>query len=72
VLFKSSINPITNPNPVYSHTLSRDNILTLYLNRIVSYHEVTRMDRMLFKNAVSASYVIYLQTVLGHDLIWQS
>jgi hypothetical protein len=25
-LFKSSINPITNPNPVYCHTLTRDNI----------------------------------------------
>jgi hypothetical protein len=25
-LFKSSINPITNPNPVYSHTHTRDNM----------------------------------------------
>jgi hypothetical protein len=27
--FKSSINPITNPNSVYSHAQSRDNIVNL-------------------------------------------
>jgi hypothetical protein len=28
-LCKSSINPITNPNPIYNHSLSRDNCCTL-------------------------------------------
>jgi hypothetical protein len=29
-VFKRPMNTITNPNPVYSHTLSRDSILNMY------------------------------------------
>jgi hypothetical protein len=42
--FKGSINPITNPNPVYSYNLSRDNILFLHTasralsRRVTTYH----------------------------------
>jgi hypothetical protein len=28
------MNPFTNPNPVYSHTLTRDNVLTAYFKNM--------------------------------------
>jgi hypothetical protein len=71
-MYKWSINPVTNPNPVYSHSMHVKNIIIiipLFMNRIYIYAKIERNRLIATSLWYRSIYFSLLERFISSNII---